>query len=110
MSRSRPIAEPPEEDSTTKPSSRRVAKGRAAREQVDAIFSQWQAERPDIDASPVHVYGLIGRIQIKSTPLIEETPEALRAAPRPLRRPHRTAPCRLTLFPVAEADRAVAAA
>lgn len=47
-------------------------KGRAAREQVDAIFSQWQAERPDIDTSPVQVYGLIARIQIQCTAFIEE--------------------------------------
>jgi DNA-binding MarR family transcriptional regulator len=51
---------------------RRIAKARAAREQVDAIFSQWQAERPDIDTSPVHVYGLIGRIQMQCTAFIEE--------------------------------------
>jgi DNA-binding MarR family transcriptional regulator len=50
----------------------RAAKGRAARELVDAIFSQWQAERPDIDASPVHVYGLIGRIQMQCTAFIDE--------------------------------------
>ena len=54
---------------------RRVAKGRAAREQVDAIFSQWQVERPDIDTSPVHVYGLIGRIQMQCTAFIEEALE-----------------------------------
>lgn len=51
---------------------RRIAKGRAAREQVDAIFAQWQAERPDIDTSPVHAYGLIGRIQMQCTALIDE--------------------------------------
>lgn len=51
---------------------RRIAKGRAAREQVDAIFSQWQAERPDVDTSPVHVYGLIGRIQLQCTAFIDE--------------------------------------
>jgi DNA-binding MarR family transcriptional regulator len=51
---------------------RRPAGGRAAREQVDAIFAQWQAERPDIDTSPVHVYGLIGRIQLLCTAFIEE--------------------------------------
>ncbi|WP_213771960.1 MarR family transcriptional regulator [Bradyrhizobium sp. dw_78] len=59
----------------TKPASRRVSKGRAAREQVDEIFSQWQAERPDIDTSPVHVYGLIGRIQMQCTGFIEEALE-----------------------------------
>lgn len=53
----------------------RAAKGRAARELVDAIFSQWQAERPDIDATPVHVYGLIGRIQMQCTAFIDEALE-----------------------------------
>jgi DNA-binding MarR family transcriptional regulator len=75
MSRSKLTAERPEDDSITKQTSRRVAKGRAAREQVDAIFSQWQAERPDVDASPVHVYGLIGRIQMQCTVFIEEALE-----------------------------------
>jgi DNA-binding MarR family transcriptional regulator len=74
MSRSKQTAQRPE-DTSTKSSSRRVAKGRAAREQVDAIFSQWQAERPDIDTSPVHVYGLIGRIQMQCTVFIEEALE-----------------------------------
>jgi DNA-binding MarR family transcriptional regulator len=67
MNRSKPT--------TGRPPWRRVAKGRAAREQVDAIFSQWQAERPDIDTSPVHVYGLIGRIQMQCTAFIEEVLE-----------------------------------
>lgn len=59
-------------DETSKPS-RRPTRARAAmREQVDAIFAQWQAERPDIDPSPVHVYGLIGRIQMQCTALIDE--------------------------------------
>jgi DNA-binding MarR family transcriptional regulator len=49
-----------------------MAKGRAAREQVDAIFAQWQTERPDIDTTPVHVYGLIGRIQLQCTAFIDE--------------------------------------
>jgi DNA-binding MarR family transcriptional regulator len=75
MSSSKPTAERPEQNSITKSSSRGVAKGRAAREQVDAIFSQWQAERPDVDTSPVHVYGLIGRIQMQCTAFIEETLE-----------------------------------
>jgi DNA-binding MarR family transcriptional regulator len=74
MSRSKQTAQRPE-DTSTKSSSGRVAKGRAAREQVDAIFSQWQAERPDIDTSPVHVYGLIGRIQMQCTTFIEEVLE-----------------------------------
>lgn len=74
MNKSKPTAQRPE-GTSTKSSSRRVAKGRAAREQVDAIFSQWQAERPDIDTSPVHVYGLIGRIQMQCTAFIEEALE-----------------------------------
>jgi DNA-binding MarR family transcriptional regulator len=75
MSRSKPTIERPEHDSMAKPQARRIAKGRAAREQVDAIFSQWQAERPDIDTTPVHVYGLIGRIQMQCTAFIEEALE-----------------------------------
>ena len=59
----------------TRASVPRAAKGRAARELVDAIFAQWQAERPDIDASPVHVFGLIGRIQIQCTAFIDEVLE-----------------------------------
>ena len=58
--------------SSKKPAGRRSTKGAALREQVDAIFSQWQAERPDIDTSPVHVYGLIGRIQMQCTAFIDE--------------------------------------
>lgn len=75
MSRSKPTTGKPEVNSTVKPPMRRVAKGRAAREQVDAIFSQWQTELPDIDASPVHVYGLIGRIQMQCTAFIDEALE-----------------------------------
>lgn len=75
MSRSKLTAGRPQGSSTAKPQVRRVAKGRAAREQVDAIFSQWQTERPDIDTSPVHVYGLIGRIQMQCTVFIEEALE-----------------------------------
>src|ERR1700704_5264156 len=70
MSRSKQTAQRPE-DTSTKSSSGRVAKGRAAREQVDAIFSQWQAERPDIDTSPVHVYGFIGPTPHARTRLIQ---------------------------------------
>jgi DNA-binding MarR family transcriptional regulator len=62
-----------DENAHLKPASRRPTRARAAmREQVDAIFSQWQAERPDIDPGPVHVYGLIGRIQMQCTALIDE--------------------------------------
>lgn len=62
-----------DETSGAKPPSRRPTRARAAmREQVDAIFSQWQAERPDIDPGPVHIFGLIGRIQMQCTALIDE--------------------------------------
>lgn len=62
-----------DETSGSKPPSRRPTRARAAmREQVDAIFAQWQTERPDIDPSPVHIYGLIGRIQMQCTALIDE--------------------------------------
>ncbi|WKA31353.1 MarR family winged helix-turn-helix transcriptional regulator [Bradyrhizobium roseum] len=75
MSRSKPTAGRSKDNATATPPLRRVAKGRAAREQVDAIFSQWQTERLDIDTSPVHVYGLIGRIQMQCTAFIEEALE-----------------------------------
>jgi hypothetical protein len=39
---------------------------------VDAIFRQWQAERPDIDPAPVRIYGLIAQIQMQSTGFIDE--------------------------------------
>ena len=55
-----------------RPGRRPTANARAARDQVDAIFSQWRAERPDIDTSPVQIYGLIARIQIQCTAFIEE--------------------------------------
>lgn len=51
---------------------RRIATDSAARERVDEIFRQWQAERPDIDPVPVHIYGLIGRIHIQSTAFIDD--------------------------------------
>jgi DNA-binding MarR family transcriptional regulator len=75
MRRSKSTSDLPQSGAARQPPPRRVAKARAAREQVDAIFSQWQAERPDIDTSPVHVYGLIGRIQMQCTAFIEEALE-----------------------------------
>lgn len=51
---------------------RRISTDSAARQRVDDIFRQWQAERPDIDPVPVHIYGLIGRIHIQSTAFIDE--------------------------------------
>jgi DNA-binding MarR family transcriptional regulator len=50
----------------------RIVRDSAARERVDEIFRQWQAERPDIDPIPVRIYGLIGRIHIQSTAFIDE--------------------------------------
>jgi DNA-binding MarR family transcriptional regulator len=52
--------------------SRRIVTDNAARERVDEIFRQWQAERPDIDPVPVRIYGLIGRIYIQCTAFIDE--------------------------------------
>jgi DNA-binding MarR family transcriptional regulator len=43
---------------------------RSAREQVDAIVAQWEAERPDLDLSPVRIYGLIAQVHIHSTAFI----------------------------------------
>lgn len=71
MSESKPTTGRPQHEDAVRPG-RRGAGRRAAREQVDAIFSQWQAERPDIDTSPVHVYGLIGRIQLQCTAFIDD--------------------------------------
>jgi DNA-binding MarR family transcriptional regulator len=45
---------------------------RAAHEQVDEIFRQWRSERPDIDPTPVRIYGLIGQIHLQSTAFINE--------------------------------------
>jgi DNA-binding MarR family transcriptional regulator len=50
---------------------------RTAREQVDAIFQQWQTERPDINATPVHIYGLIGQIHLQATAFINDVLEPL---------------------------------
>ena len=51
---------------------RRPAGQRSAQEQVDAIFRQWQQERPDIDPAPVRIYGLIAQIQLRATAFIDE--------------------------------------
>src|SRR6201994_2827074 len=45
---------------------------RSASEKVDAIFKQWQTERPDIDPSPVHIYGLICQLYLQTTAFINE--------------------------------------
>lgn len=52
--------------------SRRAPGRRDAQQRVDAIFRQWQAERPDIDPAPVRIYGLIAQIQMQSTGFIDE--------------------------------------
>jgi DNA-binding MarR family transcriptional regulator len=41
-------------------------------EKIDTIFRQWRTERPDIDASPVHIYGLICELYLQSTAFINE--------------------------------------
>ncbi|WP_018699894.1 MarR family winged helix-turn-helix transcriptional regulator [Amorphus coralli] len=51
---------------------RRTADNRAACEQVDEIFRQWQTERPDIDPTPVRIYGLIGQIHLQATGFIDD--------------------------------------
>ena len=43
-----------------------------ASEKIDTIFRQWRTERPDIDASPVHIYGLICQLYLQSTAFINE--------------------------------------
>jgi len=43
-----------------------------ASEKIDTIFRQWRTERPDIDASPVHIYGLICELYLQSTAFINE--------------------------------------
>lgn len=50
----------------------RRTNAKGAHEQVDQIFRQWRSERPDIDPTPVRVYGLIGRIHLQSTAFINE--------------------------------------
>ncbi|MBS0518465.1 MAG: MarR family transcriptional regulator [Proteobacteria bacterium] len=75
MSRAKPVAGDEPRTLAAAPQrrpGRHPTKGRAARDQVDAIFSQWRTERPDIDTSPVQVYGLIARIHIQCTAFIEE--------------------------------------
>ena len=49
-----------------------AAARRTASEKVDEIFRQWQAERPDIDPSPVHIYGLICQLYLQTTSFINE--------------------------------------
>jgi DNA-binding MarR family transcriptional regulator len=44
--------------------------GRTASAKVDDIFQQWRAERPDIDPSPVQIYGLICQLYLQTTAFI----------------------------------------
>ncbi len=55
----------------------RTSGRRSAHEQVDAIFAQWRAERPDIDATPVRIYGLVGQIHLQATAFINKALEPL---------------------------------
>jgi DNA-binding MarR family transcriptional regulator len=45
---------------------------RTASTKVDEIFQQWQAERPDIDPSPVQIYGLVCQLYLQTTGFINE--------------------------------------
>lgn len=57
----------------THPTPARRSRGRrGAQQQVDAIFRQWQAERPDIDPMPVRIYGLVAQIHQEATAFIDE--------------------------------------
>ncbi|WP_138468816.1 MarR family winged helix-turn-helix transcriptional regulator [Poseidonocella sp. HB161398] len=55
--------------SSDKRKTRRESRPTSA-EAVAAIHAQWQQERPDIDPGPVWVYGLLGRVQLEGTQLI----------------------------------------
>lgn len=48
------------------------ASRRTASEKVDEIFRQWRTQRPDIDPSPVHIYGLICQLYLQTTSFINE--------------------------------------
>ena len=39
---------------------------------MDEIFRQWRSERPDIDPTPVRIYGLIGQIHMEATAFIND--------------------------------------
>lgn len=47
-----------------RPSQVRDADREVAADEVDAIVAEWRAERPDIDASSIGVFGRISRIQL----------------------------------------------
>jgi DNA-binding MarR family transcriptional regulator len=52
-----------------------AAARRSASAKVDDIFKQWRAERPDIDPSPVQVYGLICQLYLQTTAFINSALE-----------------------------------
>jgi DNA-binding MarR family transcriptional regulator len=52
-----------------------AAARRSASAMVDKIFDQWKAERPDIDPSPVQIYGLICQLYLQTTEFINKALE-----------------------------------
>ena len=64
------MSDAPAETTGLRDAGSRRSRSRTAREQVDAIVAQWEAERPDLDLSPVRIYGLIAQVQIHSTAFI----------------------------------------
>lgn len=52
-----------------------AAARRTASAKVDKIFDQWKIERPDIDPSPVQVYGLICQLYLQTTDFINKALE-----------------------------------
>jgi len=52
-----------------------AAARRNASAKVDEIFDQWKVERPDIDPSPVQVYGLICQLYLQTTDFINKALE-----------------------------------
>ncbi|WP_310961300.1 MarR family winged helix-turn-helix transcriptional regulator [Nocardioides terrisoli] len=49
--------------STNTPSTASAGSARAGPDEVDRIVAEWRAERPDVDASSIGVFGRIGRLQ-----------------------------------------------
>jgi DNA-binding MarR family transcriptional regulator len=52
-----------------------AAARRSASAKVDKIFEQWRTERPDIDPSPVQVYGHICQLYLQTTEFINKALE-----------------------------------
>jgi DNA-binding MarR family transcriptional regulator len=48
---------------------------RNASEKIDKIFQQWKSERPDIDPSPVQIYGHICQLYLQTTEFINKALE-----------------------------------